>query len=83
MMTLRRKREAGEEPTEPKLVERLQDMYLVIMIIKIIIIICLIIMMYLLIITYMSKDVRMILSAALLKGLNAMVKSNFCEISCR
>ena len=84
MMTLRRKREAGEEPTEPKLVERLQDMYLVIMIIKIIIIICLIIiMMYLLIITYMSIDVRMILSTALLKGLNAMVKSNFCEISCR
>ena len=30
MLTLRRKREAGEEPTEPKLVERLQDMYLVI-----------------------------------------------------
>ena len=65
MMTLRRKREAGEEPTEPKLVERLQDMYLVIMIIKIIIILYLnIIMMYLLIVTYMSIDVRIILSAA-------------------
>ena len=37
MMILRRKREAGEEPTEPKLVERLQDMYLVIMITMIII----------------------------------------------
>ena len=54
MMTLRRKREAGEEPTEPKLVERLQDMYLVIMIIKIIIILYLnIIMIYLLIIIYL------------------------------
>ena len=50
-MTLRRKREAVEELTEPKLVERLQDMYLVIMIIKIIIILYLIIiMMYLIII---------------------------------
>ena len=29
MMMIRRKREAGEEPTETKLVERLQDMYLV------------------------------------------------------
>merc|ERR1712004_89229 len=28
LTSVRRKREAGEEPTEPKLVERLQDMYL-------------------------------------------------------
>ena len=51
MMTLRRKREAGEEPTEPKLVERLQDMYLVIMITKIIMYLIMI-MMYLLIIIF-------------------------------
>ena len=53
-MTLRRKREAGEEPTEPKLVERLQDMYLVIKII--IIMYLIIIMMYPLIIINRSEN---------------------------
>merc|ERR550534_1936128 len=42
LTSVRRKREAGEEQTEPKLVERLQDMYLVF---KIIIIMYLIIIM--------------------------------------
>ena len=54
MMTLRRKREAGEEPTEPKLVERLQDMYLVFKII--IIMYLIIIMMYPLIIINRSEN---------------------------